>query len=128
TIYFKLRGFTEARNVMLAGNFNEWNTTELTMTKTTTGWQIPYVLAPGNYEYKFIVDGKWIPDPDNPLSVGEADHLNSIRIVQPNYTFTLKRYPDAKHVLLSGSFNNWAEPGYSMIKKDGHWVFPIYLA
>jgi 1,4-alpha-glucan branching enzyme len=39
----------------------------------------------------------------------------------------LKRFPDAKQVLLSGSFNNWAEPGYTMQKKDGVWTFPVFL-
>ncbi len=97
------------------------------MTRTATGWKIPYVLAPGNYEYKFIVDGKWISDPSNPLTVGEGDHRNSIRIVEPNYSFVLKTYPSAKAVLLTGSFNNWPEPGYTMVKKDGVWKFPIYL-
>jgi len=86
------------------------------------------VLAPGNYEYKFIVDGKWITDPDNPVVDGDGDHRNSVIAVKPNYTFTLKKFPDAKQVLLSGSFNNWADPGYTMLKKNGVWTLPVYLA
>ena len=26
-------------------------------------WATTIALAPGRYEYKFIVDGHWIPDP-----------------------------------------------------------------
>lgn len=127
TIYFKLDGYLQAKSVLLSGNFNAWNTAELSMSRTKTGWEIPYVLAPGNYEYKFIVDGRWMADPANPLMVGDNDHRNSLRIIQPNYTFVLKKYPDAKQVLLSGSFNNWADPGYVMQKKDGVWTFPLYF-
>jgi len=125
---FILNGYTNAKVVVLAGSFNGWNGGELTMTKTATGWEIPYVLAPGNYEYKFIVDGKWITDPDNPVVDGDGDHRNSVIAVKPNYTFTLKKFPDAKQVLLSGSFNNWADPGYTMLKKNGVWTLPVYLA
>lgn len=128
TIFFKLSGYTNANIVVLSGNFNAWNAGELLMTRTATGWQVPYVLAPGNYEYKFIVDGKWITDPANPVTVGGGDVMNSFRAIAPNYTFALKNYPNAKEVLLSGSFNNWVEPGYKMQKKDGVWTLPVFLS
>ena len=127
TTYFYLNGFKEARLVLLTGTFNAWNTAELEMERTETGWKIPYVLAAGNYEYKFIVDGKWITDPDNPFTIGDTDHKNSIRVIKPNYAFTLKGFTNAKEVLLSGNFNNWADPGYKMVKADDGWHFPVYL-
>ena len=127
TIYFTLNGFTNAHEVILSGNFNEWNTAELSMTKTKTGWKIPYVLAPGTYEYKFIVDGKWITDPDNPVKVGGGEEVNSVLTIQPNYTFLLKHFPNAKTVYLIGSFNNWSEPGYPMLKKEGVWSTAVFL-
>ncbi|MFI5172841.1 MAG: glycogen-binding domain-containing protein [Chitinophagales bacterium] len=125
-IVFKLDGYPDAKNVVLTGTFNGWNTSELRMTKTADGWQIPFVLAPGNYEYKFIVDGKWITDPDNDLKrVGEDP--NSVLIIKSNYTFLLNTFPAAKEVLLSGDFNNWAEPGYAMLRSDAGWSFPVFL-
>ncbi|MBK9731019.1 MAG: glycogen-binding domain-containing protein [Chitinophagaceae bacterium] len=127
TLFFTLKGYTGAKSVILSGNFNAWNTQELSMTKTATGWQIPYVLRPGTYEYKFIVDGQWITDPDNPLNTGSGDIVNSIRTVQANYTFILKKYPNAKEVFVSGSFNNWLKPGYPMQKKDGVWSNSVFL-
>jgi 1,4-alpha-glucan branching enzyme len=84
------------RLVLLSGSFNDWNTAELSMKRTATGWEIPYVLAPGNYEYKFIVDGQWLPDPANPAGWDQGDHINSIRVIDPNYTFILKGFPQAK--------------------------------
>lgn len=127
TISFTLNGYTQAHQVILAGSFNDWNTAELSMSKTKTGWEIPYVLAPGTYEYKFIVDGKWITDPDNPLKMGAGEEVNSVRTVKPNYTFVLRKFPNAREVFLSGSFNNWAKPGYPMQKKDGVWSTSVYL-
>jgi 1,4-alpha-glucan branching enzyme len=128
TTYFKLNGYQNARLVILTGSFNGWNTAELEMQRTDTGWQIPYVLAPGNYEYKYIVEGTWIYDPDNPLQIGDSNHINSLKVIEPNHTFWLEKYLDAKQVLLSGSFNNWADPGYMMIKTDAGWAFPFYLS
>jgi 1,4-alpha-glucan branching enzyme len=128
TSIFTLRGYTNARLVILTGNFNGWNTAELAMIKTATGWELPYVVAPGNHEYKYIVDGQWITDPGNPVTVGKGDTKNSVKPVKPNYTFVLKRYPNAREVWLSGNFNGWAEPGYQMVKKDGVWICPLHLS
>jgi len=127
TLYFHLDGFTSAKKVAVAGNFNAWNTGELFMDRTRNGWQLPYVLAPGNYEYKFLVDGKWMPDPGNPCSTGSGDIINSCLVVKPNYTFRLEQFSGTTTVMLTGSFNGWSPDGYRMIKKAGAWIFPIYL-
>ncbi|MDP4208476.1 MAG: glycogen-binding domain-containing protein [Bacteroidota bacterium] len=124
---FQLKGFTSAKEVVLTGNFNAWNTGELFMEKTTDGWQLPYILAAGNYEYKFIVDGKWITDPDNPFTSGSGDLTNSVLIFKPSYTFTLNKYSNARKIIITGSFSNWNPDGYRMLKKDGTWTFPLYL-
>jgi len=127
TTLFILNGYTSARLVILTGSFNAWNTAELEMKKISGGWELPYVLAPGNYEYKYIVDGTWISDPQNPFTTGKNEETNSCRIVGANYNFMLEAFPNAKEVLLSGSFNNWADPGYRMMRSDGGWRFPVYL-
>ncbi|MBK7036423.1 MAG: glycogen-binding domain-containing protein [Bacteroidetes bacterium] len=28
---------------------------------------------------------------------------------------------------MSGNFNNWSEPGYTMLKSDAGWIFPVHL-
>jgi 1,4-alpha-glucan branching enzyme len=127
TLYFTLKGYPNAKEVALAGNFNAWNPGELFLEKTRGGWQIPYVLAPGNYEYKFLVDGHWIVDPSNPYSTGSGEFTNSFMAVKPNYSFRLEQHSDASSVLVSGSFNGWSKDGYRMVEKDGDWLFPIYL-
>ena len=127
TLIFRLKGFSNASKVVLAGSFNAWNTNELVMNKTATGWEIPYLLGAGNYEYKFIVDGRWMPDPDNPNTTGSGNFINSCISFKPNHTFTLNGFADAKNVLVSGSFNNWNKEGFRMIKNGNRWEYPLSL-
>ncbi len=57
----------DARSVYLAGDFNNWNAQDLSLTRQDSGdWTLSVSLDPGSYEYKFIVDGNWVEDPDNP--------------------------------------------------------------
>jgi 1,4-alpha-glucan branching enzyme len=50
--------------VQLAGDFSNW--TPLTMKRQKDGLYVADVTAAqGTYEYKFIVDGKWLADGDN---------------------------------------------------------------
>jgi 1,4-alpha-glucan branching enzyme len=54
----------EARKVYVAGDFNNWRAGELRLSRAKTGpWKIELFLAPGRYEYRFIVDGEWHDDP-----------------------------------------------------------------
>jgi hypothetical protein len=125
TLMFTLKGYPGVSKVALAGNFNNWNPDELFMVKIKGGWQLPYVLAPGNYEYKFIVDGEWISDPGNPYKNG--NDVNSFLAVKPNHMFKLEQNSDAHKVVLTGSFNGWRTSGYRMAERDGIWYFPLYL-
>lgn len=127
TLYFRLAGNLSAKKVVVAGNFNGWNTEELGMKKTATGWELPYVLGAGNYEYKFIVDGKWMTDPANPYTTGSGGYLNSFMAVKPNHTFVLKGHSDSKTVIVTGSFNGWDTGGYRMKYLNFQWSFPLYL-
>jgi len=127
SIVFRLKGFQNAKSVFLTGNFNAWNTGELEMDKFKDGWQIWYVLGPGNYEYKFIVDGKWIIDPGDPNTTGTGEYTNSFLALKANHIFILDKFPDAKVVTVAGSFNNWNPDNFIMTKKQGKWVFPMYL-
>jgi len=57
----------DAAVVHLAGSFNGWNTTATPMTKDDAGyWTVVVSLGAGKHEYKFVVDGAWITDQDNP--------------------------------------------------------------
>ena len=54
----------DAKQVSLCGDFNGWASDVTPMKRHEGGhWEITVALAPGRYEYKFVVDGQWIPDP-----------------------------------------------------------------
>lgn len=55
-----------AKEVILMGDFNQWNPKVHPMKKNKTGvWEKVTLLFPGTYEYRFIVDGQWENDPNN---------------------------------------------------------------
>ncbi|UCF77787.1 MAG: hypothetical protein JSW03_06650 [Candidatus Eiseniibacteriota bacterium] len=61
----------DAKKVYLAGGFNDWSADEDRMEKDEQGvWRIKILLSPGRHEYRFVVDGNWIEDPQNPNTVG----------------------------------------------------------
>jgi hypothetical protein len=64
---FRLKGFDEAKSVVLTGTFNEWDPRGFTMKHVGDEWIIDFYLKPGKYLYKFRIDGRWIIDPGNKL-------------------------------------------------------------
>lgn len=61
---FKLNA-PEAQEVFLAGSFNEWDEGARPLKKDAKGvWRTRISLEPGEYEYRFIVDGEWVDDPE----------------------------------------------------------------
>jgi hypothetical protein len=54
-----------AKFVNIAGDFNAWEMTTLALRKTDSLWKIMLELKPGTYQYKFLVDGEWVNDPNN---------------------------------------------------------------
>jgi Glycogen recognition site of AMP-activated protein kinase len=127
---FALKGYPSAKSVVLTGSFNGWKTYDLLMHKTAEGWELPYTLGPGNYEYRFLVDGKWINDPANPLFLYNRDArtVNSFLIIQPNYTFRLEGYANAKTICLAGDFNDWTPDALKMERVGDTWVFHVHLS
>lgn len=72
------------KTVYLAGCFNQWNPTGKKMLdkKNEGVYTASVKLAPGRYEYKFVIDGTWCADPEN-LDFVQNDHgtLNSVIVV-----------------------------------------------
>ncbi len=120
---FFLEGYTDAKKVVLSGSFNNWRKDELYMKKTAKGWELPYTLGPGNYQYRFIVDDKWVSQPATIDRTG-----NDYFIIQPNYTFRLKGFGNAGKVFLAGDFNNWSPNTFLMEREGNEWVFAVHLS
>jgi len=56
----------EAKEVILMGDFNNWNPLSHIMKRDEKGiWKKIVFLPQGRYEYKFLVDGQWLNDPAN---------------------------------------------------------------
>jgi 1,4-alpha-glucan branching enzyme len=75
----------EAEEVYLCGDFNEWSPRNLPMIRHGKDhrWEKHLVLEPGRYEYKFIVNGVWIHNPDAPENVPNIHaSLNSVMEVR----------------------------------------------
>jgi 1,4-alpha-glucan branching enzyme len=75
---------SSGRSVAVAGSFNDWDPAAAPMTrqKDTDIYQTELVLPPGEYEYKFVVDGEWLLDETNPsFYPNDFGTLNSVLVV-----------------------------------------------
>ena len=73
----------EAKDVYLAGEFNNWKIDNAgRMTQDNGTWSKKINLSSGRYRYRFVVDGNWVEDPGNPLKeinpYGSVDSLIEI--------------------------------------------------
>jgi len=77
----------DAADVRVAGDFNGWvpdRDVQSTVESegSTRVWTKVLRLPPGTYEYRYVVDGEWREDPENPLAVpGPVGGRNSILVV-----------------------------------------------
>src|SRR5690606_38892828 len=112
---FVLKNFQSAKQVSVAGNFNNWQAGVLKLTKTANGWELPVYLAEGTHTYRFVVDKRWMVDPDNPEKLpNEYNDFNSVIRLGKAYILSLDGYTDAKKVTIAGSFNGWRRDEYYM--------------
>lgn len=63
----------EAVTVNVAGSFNDWDPTALSMNRTDHGdWVLDLCLAPGRHEFRLVVDGVWAD------AVGATEYVENI--------------------------------------------------
>ena len=72
-----------ARQVTLAGDFNNWDTEAARMHKAPDGvWHLSVALKPGRYEYRFFADEVWCDDPAAQLRAANSMGTeNCVRVV-----------------------------------------------
>lgn len=64
TIKFALKPAGTPKQVSVAGDFSDWK--PVAMKKQKDGsYSVTVAVPPGGHEYKFVIDGQWIVDPDN---------------------------------------------------------------
>ena len=89
------------KNVEIAGDMNEWTPGRTPMHLKDGAWQTDILLFPGKYQYKLVLDKKWVLDPGNPENVdnniGGTNSLLRAGAVNPfgaPYLFTKKAEKD----------------------------------
>ena len=58
-----------AREAAVAGTFNDWHPQPLKAASKDGLFSLTVLLTPGEYEYRFVVDGEWCSDASCPESV-----------------------------------------------------------
>ncbi|MEZ5103961.1 MAG: S41 family peptidase [Draconibacterium sp.] len=81
-IEFKLKGYENASNIFVAGSFNSWSAKDIRLKRENDYWIGRAECELGEITYKFVVDGRWITDPENPLTVNDNGFENSLIIIQ----------------------------------------------
>ena len=78
-VHFEFKDL-KAKTVCLAGTFNHWQPESKTLQSSGVGhWWKDTALEPGTYEYCFVVDGKWMTDPNNTyVETNQFGELNNI--------------------------------------------------
>lgn len=82
-VRFELRMPT-AKAVSLVGDFNDWDPARHRMRRTagSDGLYVRIVdLAPGRYEFRYIVDGEWVCCPSAPRVGNCYGSENSVAVV-----------------------------------------------
>jgi chromosome partitioning protein len=91
-----------AREVKIAGDFNNWipDLNVISIREEDGTWKKIIPLRPGNYQYKYLVDGEWRPDPENPKVVpNRFGGMNScISIEQPASPSLLLRREESREI------------------------------
>lgn len=71
-----------AEEVFLCGSFNGWEPGKTPMKGDGKGtFKAIVMLPPGTYQYRMVVDGQWVNDPDAPQVPNEHGTANCIRVV-----------------------------------------------
>ena len=73
----------KGKAVYIAGEFNKWNPTAKKLAFKAGVYSAKLRLAPGSYQYKFVIDGTWCADPENANAVpNDQGTYNSVITVK----------------------------------------------
>lgn len=72
----------DAKEVFIAGSFNFWDSKNNPLKKQNDGWTGELELSVGSYNYKYVVDDRWILDPANQNTSEEGGIINSLLVVE----------------------------------------------
>jgi hypothetical protein len=102
----------------LVGSWSGWLRKEK-MTEKNGRFELEMHLLPGEYEYKYLVDGVWLHDPSKPTVRTEAGQTNNLLNVYPRSSMLVPnedgRCRIMSHIVndnlqISGSWDGWKAP------------------
>ena len=113
-------GNPRAQEVVIAGDFTDWQSGALPMTKGEKGWTFIKVVPPGTVmKYKFISDGNWTEDLNEPDKIddGFGGHNGLVDVdvlvaAASGEASVVAARPTIK-------FGTWSMLGYQMLWGDG---------
>jgi 1,4-alpha-glucan branching enzyme len=89
---FKFRD-REAKQVFLAGDFNDWNERSHPMQKTGEVWSLTLELPPGEHRFKYLVDGFWHNDLEAHKYVPNVWGSDDSVVVVPGPALDMRKEP-----------------------------------
>ena len=68
----------QAQQGFVAGDFTNWKPVAMHR-KAGGGFEMTLPVSPGVYQYKFLLDGRWVVDPDNSsFAISPIGTINSV--------------------------------------------------
>jgi 5'-AMP-activated protein kinase regulatory beta subunit len=78
-VRFTFKSGQQYKTIYVAGDFTNWQDQPIMMRKGRGNtWTALAPMTTGEHEYKFIVDGQWMLDPDAPHRSNNIGSENSI--------------------------------------------------
>ncbi len=95
-VTFKLSAAPNTKSVNLIGDFNNWSKTANPLSDADGDgiWETVLLLAPGQYQYRFLIDNMiWIKDPNNSTWAGEYSN-STLWVKNPEQPQLINLKPD----------------------------------
>ena len=91
----------KASSVTIAGTFNDWNTNANPLKKDDDGmWGTVIKLSQGEHQYKFVVDGNWYVDPENPNQTDDGyGGFNSVIVVNEEGQVVVQKVSETQSII-----------------------------
>jgi glycosidase len=129
-VLFSYRAEEGTGSVYLAGEFNGWSMRATPMADDDGDglWRTWYPLRSGrSYEYKFVVDGRWITDPNAPRINQDNYNNGVVYVAEPGVPYAVMDFPvqgarPEQIEPVSGTlrcYQDEIEPGSVEIQLDG---------
>ncbi len=113
TVTFYYKG-AETDTVLLAGSMTDWQNGAKTFSSydaATELWSLTLRLEPGNYEYKFIVNGDWITDPAHTQKSNGNSAFTVAQLPEGTHTYNIYYYDKNHTGLKDAALWLWEDNG-----------------